>query len=162
MTTTRLAALALMLAPVLAACGEARVVPTPTPAPIPTQVTAPTTAGSPHVDPVPANPAGEWEAVLVVQEPEGLPGRPVSVANALAREPGAGVIVNGALFVDAASLETWLCGSSVITPSGLRCGPPALRVVGFENLDTDGWAFRTAGTVRWMDSAVLNGRIRRP
>ena len=111
-----------------------------------------------HADPMPANPSGEWDAVLVIVPEERLLGRAVPVEDAVSHAGEAETAVSGVLFIDTAYVETWLCGS-IIDEDGPRCGAPALRVEGFEEVETEGWRFRSAGTVQWLENARLFGRI---
>jgi hypothetical protein len=140
----RIAMLALALG--LTGCGSLQLVPTPT------EIT--------HADPMPANPSGEWDAVLVIVPEEGPRGRPVPVADAVANDAGSEAAVLGILFVDTAYRETWLC-ASVVDEEGPRCGAPALRVEGLEEVDTSDWQFRSAFNVEWLENASLFGRIER-
>lgn len=142
----RIAIIALVLA--VTGCGGLPFVQTPTE----TELT--------HADPMPANPSGEWDAVLVLELEEGLRGRPVPVADAVTHLHGTETAVLGTLFVDTAYHEAWLCGS-LVDEDGPRCGPPVLRVEGLEEVDTAGWLFRSADNVQWLESSRLFGRIER-
>jgi uncharacterized protein YceK len=140
----RIAMLALALG--LTGCGSLRLEPTPT------EIT--------HADPMPANPSDEWDAVLVIVPEEGPQERPVPVADAVAYDDGTEAEVLGVLFVDTAYHETWLC-ASVVDEEGPRCGAPALRVEGLEEVDTSDWQFRSVFNVDWLENASLFGRIER-
>ncbi|MGH2455916.1 MAG: hypothetical protein ACRDHD_06630 [Candidatus Limnocylindria bacterium] len=163
MWTTRRIWLSLALT-LLAGCGFFRVAPTPTP----TAVT--------HADPFPANLSGEWDGVLVV-DPAGTPdlgGLTVDEALAAARTDS--LQVRGALFVDDAYGQVWLCarvdlGGDAIGP---HCGGSVLLVVdeteGRGMLASEYMAalvalaapveLQQSGTIRWAADAAIRGGLR--
>lgn len=117
----------------------------------------PTPTPTTHADPFPANPSGEWDAVLVV-DPERPASRPVSVEVALARAGGSALAVTGVLFVDTAYGETWLC-AAILESHPPACGGPVLRVEGLGDAMTIGKAFRSVDNIRWLEGAALFGRV---
>lgn len=131
---------------------------------------------STHADPFPANPMGDWNAVLTVDaDPGGLPVRTVDEALALPRD-GEMMLVRGALFVDDAYGQIWLCSRAELNPdTGAPQCAGAIMLVADESqgigltasayidrlLDLAEVAdLQAIGTFRWAGDISIPGRIR--
>lgn len=129
-----------------------------------------------HGDPYPANPMGTWEAVLTLDaDPGRLTTRTVDEALDLPRE-GELMLVRGALFVDDAYGQVWLCGHAELSPDtgGPQCAGAILLVADEANGSgmtasayiaqllalADVGDLQRVGTIRWAGDASLSGRIR--
>lgn len=153
------------LAAAIAGCGLLRVGPSPTP----TVVT--------HTDPYPANPTGAWDSVLVVVTTEHSGPPEVSVGEAVRREGGdEPLLVQGALFVDDAYGQVWLCGR--VQHGGDSGAPECGGTILLVQTESAGAGLlasqyiaallaagsvndlQRAGTVRWSADASFLGRIR--
>ena len=129
-----------------------------------------------HADPYPANPTGDWDAVLVIMSADGDQTE-VTVDEALTLGRGGELLlVRGALLVDDAYGQVWLCsrveqGDDSVGP---QCGGAILLVANesagagllaseyiaalLETGAMDG--LQVSGTVRWSADAAFLGRIR--
>ena len=132
----------------------------------------------PHTDPYPANPMGEWDGVLVVEATGGDAGEALSVQEAVVRAGGGEpLLVRGALFVDDAYGEVWLCErvDRDLDAPGARCGGAILLLENasagagmlaseyLEALIADAVGIgelQLNGNVRWTAQATFQGRVR--
>jgi len=136
-------------------------------APIPTVGT--------HGDPYPANPMGTWDAVLTVDaDPGGLTARSVDEALDLPRD-GELMVVRGALFVDDAYGQVWLCSRAELSPDsgGPQCAGAILLVADASQGSgltasayiaqllelAEAGDLQQRGTIRWAADAAVAGRI---
>jgi hypothetical protein len=128
-----------------------------------------------HGDPYPANPMGTWDAVLTVDaDPGGLTARTVDEALDLPRD-GDMMLVRGALFVDDAYGQVWLCSRAELSPDtgGPLCAGANLLVAD-ESLGSgltttayiaqllalaEAGDLQRTGTIRWAADALVAGRI---
>jgi hypothetical protein len=129
-----------------------------------------------HGDPFPANPMGTWDAILIVDaDPGGLTARSVDEALELPRDREM-MLVRGALFVDDAYGQVWLCSRAELSndTGGPQCAGAVLLVadesrgIGLpmsayiaQLLDlAQAGDLQQRGTIRWTADAALSGRIR--
>jgi hypothetical protein len=129
-----------------------------------------------HGDPFPANPMGTWDGMLIVDaDPGGLTARSVDEALELPRG-GELVLVRGALFVDDAYGQVWLCSRAELSPDtgGPQCAgaillvadesrgvglPMSAYIAQLLELAVAG-DLQQRGTIRWAADATFPGRIR--